>query len=131
MKSLTPTHGRPACPSHLSSEAKAEWDRVVEELDAMGTLATADRAVLAIHCMAWARWLKAEKEIEATNEVVPSPKEKTPMYSIWLNVSKQAQDRIVETAKELGLTPRARRLMGGTGEEKDERTKAPNHFADL
>jgi phage terminase small subunit len=39
------TVARPAMPRSLSPEAKAEWRRVVPELEDIGVLATIDRAV--------------------------------------------------------------------------------------
>src|SRR5262249_48309974 len=41
------------CPSHLSSLARQEWDRIVPELTAIGILSNADRAQLAIYCTAY------------------------------------------------------------------------------
>ena len=45
----------PTQPDWLLREAKAEWRRVVPELERMGLLTTVDRAALATYCQAWAR----------------------------------------------------------------------------
>ena len=47
-------------PRDLSPEAKAEWRRVVPEIEAMGLLATVDRAILIRYCTAWADWVELE-----------------------------------------------------------------------
>ena len=48
-------------PEWLLPEAKREWVRVCGELDALGLLQSVDRAVLAAHCQAWARWVECEQ----------------------------------------------------------------------
>jgi len=121
---ITPTKGKPHCPDHLTGEARKEWERIIDELDAMGVLVTADRGAVAMYCSAWARWVKAEREL-ASGIVVESPKTKVPMHSLWLTVSNQAQDRMLALGKELGLTPRSRRLMG----EAEEVEKTQEDFS--
>lgn len=58
----------PSAPSPstwLDREAKAEWKRVVPELDWLGTLSRVDRAVLATYCSAWSKFVDAEKVVQA------------------------------------------------------------------
>ena len=49
-----PSGDLPKCPSHLSAEAKREWNRVLPELAAAGLISTLDRALLAGYCQCWA-----------------------------------------------------------------------------
>jgi P27 family predicted phage terminase small subunit len=104
----TPTAGHPACPSHITGEAKAEWDRLCDELDAMGILTTADRSVIAMAAKSWGRWVKAEGKVDETDEIVAAQKTKTPMHNPWLGVANKAFDQHHKMLVELGLTPSAR-----------------------
>jgi P27 family predicted phage terminase small subunit len=108
---ITPTKGRPAAPRHLAGEALAEWERVCDELEQMGTLATSDRSVIALYVTAWARWVKAEEKISASGEIVAAPKTKTPMANPWTTVSNKAHEQATKLLAELGLTPRSRALI--------------------
>src|SRR4051812_24455299 len=56
--------GIPACPRHLSGEARAEWARIVPELQAADLLRLCDRAALAAYCACYGRWAQAEDLIE-------------------------------------------------------------------
>jgi P27 family predicted phage terminase small subunit len=107
-KEPTPTQGYPACPSFITGEAKEEWDRVCAELDQMGTISTADRAVIAMYCTAWQRWRKAEERLAATNEIIASKKTEVPMYNLWLAVSNKAAAQLASHVFELGLSPNSR-----------------------
>ena len=59
----------PTCPAHLSPIAKAEWKRLVRQLQAVGLLTALDRAVLAGYCQAYGRWVEAERKLK---EMPPS-----------------------------------------------------------
>ena len=50
-----PKKRAPSCPTWLLREAKAEWKRVVKELEPLGVLTGVDRACLAAYCQLWAR----------------------------------------------------------------------------
>ncbi len=68
-----PPEGCPACPDHLSDEARLEWDRVAESLHAMGVLTVVDRAALAAYCQAYGRWVEAEHRLRETPQLVKTP----------------------------------------------------------
>ena len=55
-----PSGDLPDCPSHLSAEAKREWNRVLPELAAAGLISTLDRALLANYCTSWAIAVKCQ-----------------------------------------------------------------------
>src|SRR4051812_21548502 len=59
-----PRLGAPECPKELQGEARAEWQRIVPDLDQIGLLARADRAVLMSYCQTWAALLDAQREME-------------------------------------------------------------------
>ncbi|HWE03160.1 MAG TPA: phage terminase small subunit P27 family [Tepidisphaeraceae bacterium] len=104
----TPAKGYPACPTHISGEARNEWDRITDELDGMGLLTTADRTVIALYCQSWQRWIKAETKVMEMGEIVGAPKTKTPMQNPWLSIANKAHEQCHKMLVELGLTPSAR-----------------------
>lgn len=59
-----PPAARPTCPSWLSRDAKAEWRRIVPELEQVGLLTQVDRAALAAYCQSYARWRQAEAALD-------------------------------------------------------------------
>lgn len=56
-----PRKGRPDAPEWLVPEARAEWDRVIDELVGSIGLSLIDRAVLATYCQLWGRFVEGEK----------------------------------------------------------------------
>ena len=110
----------PTCPSHLSTEAKREWRRMSPQLKKLGLLAKIDRAALAGYCQSYARWVKAEKEIAKTSEVVKAPSG-YPIQNPWLPVANKALKQVESFIKEFGLSPSARtRVEIEKPEEEDE-----------
>ncbi len=57
-------------PAWLSREAKAEWRRVVRELDRIGLLTVVDRAALAAYCQAWAELVEATQVLGREGRIV-------------------------------------------------------------
>lgn len=110
----------PGMPTWLSAEAKAEWRRVVPQLDAVGTLAMVDRATLTTYCVAWATLVEVNKHIQehgATVMVLEQTFETeegiTNIYvSAKRNPSVQTQREMAgiirSFAAEFGLTPASR-----------------------
>lgn len=109
---------RPACPRHLTGEARKEWNRLVRLLP--GVITHADRGALTMICTTWARFIEAELAIKALAEksgggtglFVKSPKG-YPMQSPWLAVSNRAQEMYARLCVEFGLTPSARTRVEG------------------
>jgi P27 family predicted phage terminase small subunit len=58
-----PRRGVPKCPDWISGEAKAEWNRVVPELDRLGLLTVIDGAALEGYCAAYALAVHCERAI--------------------------------------------------------------------
>jgi P27 family predicted phage terminase small subunit len=104
----TPAAGHPACPSHIKGEARAEWDRICDELDQMGLLTTADRPALALYCSAWGRWIEAEAKVAELGLLVSAPKTKTPMGNPYLSISNKAHEQMLKLLTEYGLTASSR-----------------------
>jgi P27 family predicted phage terminase small subunit len=58
------------CPEHLSAAAKKEWAYVVAELQGLGILTRADKAVLAGYCQEFAAWAECERFIAENGSVI-------------------------------------------------------------
>ena len=54
----------PEPPDCLDAEGQAEWHRVTACLRQMGLLTAADRTALMAYCLAYSRWLQAEKQVQ-------------------------------------------------------------------
>lgn len=65
-QAVKPPPSAPNPPTWLSTEARAEWRRVVPQLDRLGVLATIDRAVLTAYCSAWAKFVDAEAALNVS-----------------------------------------------------------------
>lgn len=110
----------PDCPPHLEGEAKAEWNRITNELHIMGLLARADRAALVSYCVAWADFVKAMHHIEEDGEVIQSSKGGY-YQNPWVSIKNSAMDRMLKISAEFGMTPSSRtRLQVDTPTEEDE-----------
>ena len=107
-KRLSTKPGTPSVPAWLDTEAKAEWRRVVPELDRLGVLAKVDRAALATYCAAWSKFVQAEKLLQSDDLVAErragNGPAKNPAWQIW----REAATTVAALAKELFLTPSAR-----------------------
>ena len=101
--------GIPPAPTYLRREASAEWQRVVRGLDAMGILATIDRAVLTAYVETWAVWKEARDDLAKRGHLVEGDrgKVKNPSWQIY----REATTVLANLARELGLTPGARLRM--------------------
>ena len=111
----------PTCPSHLAAAGRAEWKRIVPELERMGLLTIVDRAALAAYCQAYARWKAAEAKIVETGEVIRQPGTGNYVRNPWLLTAERAMEQVHRYGAEFGLTPAARtRIQVPKGEGEDD-----------
>lgn len=97
----------PECPSHLSAEAKAEWQRICAELGAVGLLKRTDRSALAVYCASWAQWVEAEGKLANQGRVLET--DRGYRYANpWVGIANKALDNVRQFAIHFGLTPAAR-----------------------
>lgn len=105
--------GAGAPPAFLDAAAKKEWQRVAPVLTAAGVLTEGDRAALAVYCLNWSRWVKAEAMVTKSAEVLKS--EHGALHqNPYLIVSRQAQDAMMKAAAVLGLDPANRSRVKAT-----------------
>ncbi len=94
-----PDASAPMCPRWLDAAAKAEWRRLVPQLQSMGVLAKTDLGVLAGYCRQWSKWVEAERALIAVTD--PSSMEHRRI-SISSN---EAFGGLLRTITRLGLSP--------------------------
>jgi P27 family predicted phage terminase small subunit len=98
----------PKPPENLCREAKAEWGRVVKELDSKGLLATIDRAVLTIYCDAWATHYRARVQLAKEPLTVLSGSDRRPAKNPLWQIYRESGVLVAALAKELFASPNAR-----------------------
>lgn len=102
-----PATAVPACPEHLSDDARAEWERIAPELEELGLLSEIDRAALAAYCQAWGRWVDAERNLRQFGVIVKSPSG-YPIQSPFLAIANKALAQMRDFLTEFGMTPSSR-----------------------
>ena len=106
-KEPKPENKAPKCPSWLEPEAKKEWERMAESMEAMGILTEIDKAAFAGYCQAYARWKEAEEFLSKHGTIFKTPSgyiQQVPQVSIAQTYLKAMKD----FASQFGLTPASR-----------------------
>lgn len=62
--------GMPECPKHVTGEAKAEWNRVCQDLKDMGLMSRAYRPALAAYVDTWAEFVKCKEAYAKMGPVI-------------------------------------------------------------
>ena len=96
----------PACPSHLSREAKAEWRRMARDLYDAGLLTAVDRNALAMYCDYYATYVR-NKRLSEGNEVILT-KDGNFIQHPALAVKNRAAEMMMKLGVEFGMTPSSR-----------------------
>ncbi len=93
----------PICPAWLSTDAKAEWKRIVPSLVKRGIVCDLDRAVLAGYCEMFSILLNANRTIERDGATFKVGKlfKRHPAVAIAAAAAKD----VAALARDLGLTP--------------------------
>lgn len=100
---------RPVPPKSLRGDALQEWYRVVPALESAGVLAAVDRAVLVAHCRSVADYERFCATLDAEGEVVDG--KYGPVSNPLCSERDRAFRRMIETSKQLGLSPKARKTV--------------------
>jgi P27 family predicted phage terminase small subunit len=98
----------PRCPPHLKDEARKEWGRITADLRQLNLIARIDRPALAAYCMAWSRWIGAEKNIAQYGEVLISRETGIIYPSPYLAIANKAMEQMRRFLTEFGMTPSSR-----------------------
>jgi P27 family predicted phage terminase small subunit len=120
--------GRPPMPRNLPPEAKAEWRRIVGELEAAGLLATIDRAVLVRYCIAWSDWVELQRLLEHSGKLLKGARGNLVRNPLWF-MKQDAEQTLAELGRQLCLSPMARLRAGIKHEPPKEEGENPTVVA--
>jgi len=105
-------------PADLSPDAAWLWDRVVEQMGAMGLLKPIDAPSLEVMCETFARWRDAvRKRKDAgmlgrnSQGIVTAP---------WVGIEERASKEFRSWCAEYGITPAAEKNLAGAGDGNDD-----------
>lgn len=99
----------PTCPAILDGEARAEWDRIVPELQRLGLTKTIDAAGLTAYCLAWQRLVGAQA-IVAAEGLLREGKQGLVKHPA-VGVVEAASKELRAWCAEYGLSPSAENRM--------------------
>lgn len=116
----------PDPPEWLSDDARAEWDRVVPELQRLEVLKPVDRAALAAYCEAWARFRAATEIVKREGMVLHDDRQGRAQRHPALLTAEAASKELRAWAAEFGLTPSSESRLALA---KDAGTDDGNPFA--
>ncbi len=102
---------RPVMPSELPDEAKAEWRRLVPQLEDMQLLARIDRALLIRYVTAWADWVELEGMLRVSGKLIKGQQGNVVRNPLWL-MKRDAEQIVTDLARQLGLSPTSRLRAG-------------------
>ena len=106
----------PDPPSWLSREARAEWRRVVPELERLRLLSRVTRASLAAYCETWARFVEATRTIQREGLTIEAKQGLLAHPAVGIASKTGAELR--RWAVEYGLTPASEQKVKA-GDEDD------------
>jgi P27 family predicted phage terminase small subunit len=119
-----PKSRKPTAPAHLNDDAKDEWARIADELDALGILSGLDRAALGAYCQAYGRWAQAERALSKMKNQADGLIIKTISGNMIQNplvgVANKAMADMVRYAAEFGMTPSARSRISASEPGDDD-----------
>lgn len=114
----------PDAPTHLSPEAREEWDRVAGELYDLGVLSAVDRAALAAYCQAYGRWVAAERELrreDGSMNLISVTSNGNVIQNPLVGIANKSLELMHKYLTEFGMSPSSRTRVGAkkkTGEKK-------------
>lgn len=127
-----PTPKVPSVPTWMSKEAKAEWKRIVPELDKVGLLTLVDRGALAVYCEAWSTFQAASADVNKNGLTIEVERQRFSRNGDLLSTDTiLVRNPAIQTAKdstgiikafatEFGLTPFSRSRLTAPEPDEDE-----------
>ena len=117
----------PEPPEWLTQEARAEWDRVVPEMQRLELLKVPDRAALAAYCETWARFVHAQMQIKIDGLTVEGSQGQ-PVKNPVVAIAETAGRELRAWCGEFGFTPSAENNLnvgGSNGDDEDDPFASP------
>lgn len=109
-----------SCPRWLNDTAKKEWCRVAKILAAEGKDFTdKDLKALEAYCINYAKWQRCEQIIDEKGYSILVGDNGYEQQRPEVSIANKAQTEMRAWAKELGLTPAARKRMKESGSISD------------
>lgn len=96
----------PEAPDWLPDEARAEWERVIPELQRLQLTKPLDRAALTAYCLTWDRLVTAQREVTSCGSVLGQNSQGIVRHPA-VAVVEAASKELRAWAAEFGLTPAA------------------------
>lgn len=107
-----PEKARPECPDWLDDEAKACWDDLVPQLEAMGVLTRIEGQALTAYCDTWSRWKRAVLFIREHGEILPIKDDKGKVKYLQqmpqVAIARSLIQVLHRYQQEFGMTPSSR-----------------------
>ncbi len=110
-------------PDHLGTAAVAKWAEIVPTL---GTTDPGTADALAAYCVAYSRWVEAERQVAALGLVVKSPAG-FPVDNPYLGIGKRALIEMHRWGKELGIVTHTAKTQTTTPAKMATRRNAPSN----
>ncbi len=102
-------------PPELDTDGRAEWDRLIGQLNCEGRIANLDLGALATYCQAWARFLQCERVIQRDGMTYPLLDKhgeiRCYMQRPEVAIGNRAAQLLSRLGNDLGLTPGGRARM--------------------
>lgn len=108
------------CPVWLPREAKAEWKRVVPQLDKVGLLTGVDRSVLVAYCRAWQDLYLASKALTKEG-IFQIDRNGIKRRHPAIDIVRGASDQVNRFAQQFGLTPSSRARLEVPDKKDDDK----------
>ena len=104
----------------MGETAAAAYTKMGRLLNAMGLLTKVDIPALEAYCVAYGRWVEAEKKVKELGVVVKTTNG-NPIQNPYLSAANKAMKQMRQWMSEFGLTPASRtRVTAVEAEEPDE-----------
>jgi len=92
---------------YFNQVASVEWSRISKLLFDQGLLAEMDRAVLEIYCVAYSRWIEAEKKLKTDGLTIETTNGNVTAHPL-VGIANQAMDLMQKILIEFGMATHER-----------------------
>ncbi len=101
---------RPGEPAHILADpiAHEAWERACDDLQSLGILSQADRAIIELYALTYAEW----SGLLGKPEVMDVGDKGYQQVSPWFTARNKVEERLFGLLKAMGLTPASRIRLG-------------------
>lgn len=99
----------PQPPEWLGEEARRYWIDIAPQLEKVGMIALVDTAAFAAHCDAMGRFIEITRLLKRPEDLITTSRTGYVAASGLSTVRNKLWGQVVDSAKQFGLTPIARR----------------------